>query len=86
MLDRNVVQSRIINLMADKLEVQVPSVDTDLFDDGSLDSLSYVRLVVEMQREFEIQISLAQVDVDHFRTVEQMSDLLMQIESELATA
>lgn len=86
MLDRHVVQSRIINLMADKLEVQVPSVETDLFDDGSLDSLSYVRLVVEMQREFDIQISLAQVDVDHFRTVEQMSDLLMQIESELATA
>ena len=83
MLDRTVVQSQIINLIADKLDIQVPSIDTDLFDDGSLDSLTYVQLVVELQQEFEMRISLGQIDIDRFRTVEQIADFLLHHEAAL---
>ncbi len=83
MLDRTVVQSQIINLMADKLDIQVPSIDTDLFDDSSLDSLTYVQLVVELQQEFEMRISLGQINIDHFRTVEQIADFLLHQEAAL---
>lgn len=86
MLDRAVVQSQIAHLIADKLELDEPAVDTDLFNEGILDSLSYVRLVVELQQEFGVQISLGEIDIDHFRTVEQIAEFLMQNLGELATA
>ena len=86
MLDRAIVQNQIAHLIADKLELDEPAVDTDLFDAGILDSLSYVRLVVELQQEFGVQISLGEIDIDHFRTVEQIAEFLMQHDAELATA
>lgn len=84
MLDHAVVQSQIAQLIADKLEVDLPSVDADLFHEGILDSLSYVRLIVELQQEFEMQISLGEIDLDHFRTVEQIAEFVMQHQGELA--
>lgn len=86
MFDRAVIQSQIARLIADKLELDEPAVDTDLFDAGVLDSLSYVRLVVELQQEFEVQISLGEIDLDQFRTVEQIAEFLMHHDAELATA
>ncbi len=83
MLDRAVVQSQIAQLIADKLEFDVPSMDADLFQEGILDSLSYVRLVVELQQEFEMQISLGEIDIDRFRTVEQIADFVLQHEGRL---
>ena len=86
MFDRAVLQSQIAHLIADKLELDEPAVDTDLFDAGVLDSLSYVRLVVELQQEFGVQISLGEIDIDHFRTVEQIAEFLMQHDADLAMA
>lgn len=86
MFDRAVLQSQIAHLIADKLELDEPAVGTDLFDAGILDSLSYVRLVVELQQEFGVQISLGEIDIDQFRTVEQIADFLLQHNEELATA
>ena len=85
MCDRDDFQNRIVRLLADKMEIPVCSVDADLFDEGLLDSLSYVRLVVEMQQEFDTPLSLSQIDIDHFRTVNQMADFLMQHQGVLAT-
>ncbi len=84
MLDRIFVQCQITDLIADKLEFDVPFANTDLFHEGILDSLSFVRLVVELQQEFETKISLGEIDLDHFRTVEQIAEFLMQHHEPLA--
>ena len=43
-----------------------------------------VRLIVELQQEFEMQISLGEIDLDHFRTVEQIAEFVMQHQGESA--
>ena len=77
MLDRTLIQNQIVQLMADVMEIHVPAIDTDLFNEGFLDSLSYVRLIVELQQEFAVTISLGEVDVDQFRTVEQIAEVVI---------
>ncbi len=84
MLDRKLIQNQIVQLMADVMEIRVPAVDTDLFNEGFLDSLNYVRLIVELQQTFEVPISLAEVDVDQFRTVEQIAEVVIGRQAELA--
>lgn len=78
------LENQIVQLMADKMELEVESFDSDLFEDGVLDSLSYVRLVVELQQAFGITLSLAQIDIDQFRTVHQIAAHLSQHEPVLA--
>jgi acyl carrier protein len=73
MLDRKLIQDQIVQLMADVMEIRVPAVDTDLFNEGFLDSLNYV----ELKQAFEVAISLGEVDVDQFRTVEQIAEVVI---------
>ncbi len=84
MLDGKLIQDQIVQLMDSVMEIRVSAVDTDLFNEGFLDSLNYVRLTVELQQTFEVAISLGEVDVDQFRTVEQIADVVISRQSELA--
>src|SRR5687768_755772 len=41
------LREQIVRLFADALQLEVPSVDTDLFETGILDSLAFVELLLQ---------------------------------------
>jgi acyl carrier protein len=61
--------SRITGLFSSALHVDVPSVDTDLFDAGILDSLAFVELLLQLEREFAVKATLDDLEMDNFRSV-----------------
>lgn len=73
--------SRIERLFAEKLNVDVPSRDTKLIDEGYLDSLLFIDLLMALEQEFGVVIELNQVDFNNFLTISVIADF---IESELA--
>ena len=75
MADDAVVE-RIQRLFVDALSMPAPEPSTDVVDSGLLDSLALVTLLFEVEREFGIQIPLDTLDVDDFRTVERIADLV----------
>lgn len=60
---------RIQQLLVETLQIDVPSVDTDLIETGLLDSLALVNLILELESAFDITISYEALEIDHFRTV-----------------
>ena len=69
MPDSNKLADQICALFAEKLHLQVPSLDTDLLNTGLVDSLTIVKFLAHLEQEFGIQLSLPDLEIDHFRSV-----------------
>ena len=67
---------RVQAIFTHSLNLTVPSTDSDLIEEGILDSLSLVSLLVQIEAEFGISISLEDVDFDDLRSIESISRLL----------
>lgn len=53
-----------------------PSPDTSLVDSGMIDSLSVVTFVGQLENEFCITISMADMTLDNFDTIQLISDFI----------
>lgn len=69
MARQNGIQGRLIELFRDKLELDVPSVETDLMETGVMDSLTFVELLFHLEIEFGISISNDNLEPEHFRSI-----------------
>jgi D-alanine--poly(phosphoribitol) ligase subunit 2 len=72
------LNARVRAVFVETLNIQVPSEDTDLIDGGLLDSLALVELLVELEQRFGVDIPLDTLDVDDFRTVRRIGQLIHQ--------
>lgn len=69
MTAENAVQETVVTIIRDKLEFEVPGAETDLLETGMMDSLKFVELVFNLEKEFGITISLDSLEIDNFRTI-----------------
>jgi acyl carrier protein len=67
------LRDQIVRLFADRLNLDVPSGGTDLFEAGALDSMAFVELLAHLEREFGIAVSLQDLEMDNFRTIERIA-------------
>ena len=77
MTDRATLHRRIANWFLTSLNLEIPSPETDLFETGVLDSLGFVELVLHLEQEFGVKITLEQVEIDNFRSVERIVTFLL---------
>ena len=69
MPDSTNLERRIAVLFSDKLNVQVPSLETDLIDTGLVDSLTFVEFLAHLEQDFGVHVSLEDLEIDNFRTI-----------------
>jgi methoxymalonate biosynthesis acyl carrier protein len=77
MTDINRVRERVANLFSGAMNVDVPSMDTDLFDTGVLDSLAFVELLLQLEREFGVTTSVEDLEIDNFKSIARIADFVM---------
>jgi len=77
MSDPATVQRRIATWFLESLHLEIPSPETDLLETGVLDSLGFVELVLHLEKEFGVKITLEQVEIDNFRSVERIAAFLL---------
>ena len=65
-------------LFSDKLAIEVPSPDTDLIENGLLDSLRLVELLLEIEAGMGHRIPLEEIELDDLRTVGRIARLLAE--------
>jgi D-alanine--poly(phosphoribitol) ligase subunit 2 len=63
-------------LLADAMSLEIPSVDTDLFEAGLLDSLAFVELLVHLEREFGVTTSIDDLKLDNFNSVAHIAEFV----------
>jgi D-alanine--poly(phosphoribitol) ligase subunit 2 len=70
------LHARISRLLAGALNIDIPSVDMDLFETGVLDSLAFVELLLQLEREFGVVTSVADLEVENFRTIARIAEFV----------
>lgn len=76
MSNSNRVRERIAGIFSGALHLDVPSVDTDLFDTGVLDSLAFVELLLNLEREFGVTTSVDDLETEHFKSIASIADFV----------
>ena len=74
--DRQTTENEVAEIFSQKLHVDVPSYDSDLFETGTLDSLQLVELLFQLEQQFGVCISLDETDVENFPSIERISVML----------
>lgn len=73
MPDFRSLEGQISTLFSEKLNVEVPSVETDLIESGLVDSLTFVEFLAHLEEEFAVQVALEDLEIDHFRTISRIA-------------
>ena len=76
MPDTDGLQARLAALLLERLHLDVPSAETDLIDTGALDSMLFVELLAQLEKEFGIAIGLDDIDVSAFRSIRSIADFV----------
>ncbi|MCI0337166.1 MAG: acyl carrier protein [Acidobacteria bacterium] len=77
MKDARALYTQINKLFFEKLNLEAPAVDTDLVEEGILDSLAFVELLVSLEQEFETKIPLDTIDIENFRSIAKIAEFLV---------
>ncbi|HEY1303131.1 MAG TPA: acyl carrier protein [Vicinamibacterales bacterium] len=72
----NDLHERIARLFAEGLNVEIPSAESNLFDNGVLDSLGFVELLVLLEREFGIATSVDDMEVENFKSIARIAEFV----------
>lgn len=71
------LQHRIVKLFSTALNRNVPSVDSDLFDTGVLDSMGFVQLLFLLEQEFGVTTSVDDMEVENFKSITSIANFLI---------
>lgn len=66
----------IVDLIRDRLSVDVPASDVDLVESGLLDSLALVMLIAAIEETFACELPLDNFDLENFRSPARICDFL----------
>lgn len=73
--------ARVTEIVAEVIDLEVVSEETDLFEVARIDSLALVELIFALEQEFGVSLPLETLDVEHFRSVRAISALVADVTS-----
>jgi methoxymalonate biosynthesis acyl carrier protein len=76
MVDETALTPRLARLFVERLNVEVPAPDTDLFETGILDSLRFVELLALLEETFSVRVAVEELEIDDFRSLSRIADFL----------
>lgn len=77
MTDRPQIHDRVLALFRTALHIEVPAVDTDLFETGALDSLAFVELLLQLEQTFGVTVSVDELEADNFRSIARIGEFVL---------
>jgi D-alanine--poly(phosphoribitol) ligase subunit 2 len=76
MTDASGLREQIAALFSSNLNLDVPSIDTDLFETGILDSLAFVDLLLALERTLGVTTAVEDLEVDNFRSIARIAEFV----------
>jgi acyl carrier protein len=73
MKDYAEVKERIATIFSEHLNIKAQTDDADLLVTGAIDSLALVELLVRLEQSFGVQISVDDLELDNFRSLESIA-------------
>jgi D-alanine--poly(phosphoribitol) ligase subunit 2 len=75
MSDRPAIRAAVLAIF-ERLALEAPDAGTDLFETAVLDSLGFVQLLLQLEERLGVTVSLEDLEIDHFRTIEHIVDFV----------
>jgi D-alanine--poly(phosphoribitol) ligase subunit 2 len=72
-------QAVVLELIRDRLNIDVTDVDLDLIETGMLDSLALVTLITAIEDRFETELPLDDFDLDNFRSARRIAECVADL-------
>lgn len=72
------IQTEIAGVLAEKLNVEVPTEDADLFETGILDSQKFVELLLHLEQQFGTHIGIEDFEIENFRSIDRIAALIIK--------
>ena len=72
------LHGRIAALFVEKLNVEAPSLDADLYETGVLDSMAFVELLAFLEKESAVKVGLDDLEIDNFRTIRKIVKFVLE--------
>jgi acyl carrier protein len=72
--DNEVLHAQLRAFFSEKLSIEISSIDADLVQTGILDSLALVELLAYIEKEFETEISLDDIEIEDFHSVAKIAE------------
>jgi D-alanine--poly(phosphoribitol) ligase subunit 2 len=73
------LEGRIRELFLGALDIRIDSAEIDLIEAGLLDSLVLVELLLQLEQEFGIDVVMADLEIDDFRTVKSIAAFVTRL-------
>lgn len=70
------LREELFGWFAKTLHVEVPAADTDLFENGVLDSLKFVELLLQLEQQYETRVALDDLELDSFRSIDKIAQFV----------
>ena len=70
------LEEEVTAILSEELHLAVPSPETDLLGTGTLDSLLFVELLLQLERRFGLRVDMENLDLDDFRSVASIAGLV----------
>jgi acyl carrier protein len=68
---------QMVEVFLEQLNVIVADPDTDLIEEGLLDSLMLVELIVYLEEHYGIAVALDDLELDHFRSLRRLTQFIV---------
>lgn len=72
------IAQELASLFPEALGIDPPGEDVDLIEGGVIDSLALVELLFAIERHFGIEIPPDRLEVERFRTIGRLADLVAE--------
>jgi acyl carrier protein len=70
------IAPRVAAILAERLQIDPISDDTDLFTGAGLDSLGLVELLLGLEEEFGIDVTADDLELDRFRSISAIAEFV----------
>ena len=72
------IKTDLVTLLKQKLNVEIPSQEVDLFETGILDSQKFVELLLHIEQQFATQITAEDFEIENFRCIDKIAALIVR--------
>jgi D-alanine--poly(phosphoribitol) ligase subunit 2 len=84
--ESNQIQTEIARVLAENLDVEVPSIDADLFETGILDSQKFVELLLHIEQRFGTHVAIEDFEIENFRSIRRIAALIVNYKNDVKVA
>ena len=68
--------AELSKIFHDELNIEIENLDQDPIEEGLLDSFSLVEMLLILEQEFGLEVSILDIDFDEFRTLRNLAEFV----------